>query len=231
MLSKSLMGAAIACLTTLSASAYADIISYGGYTHDTSTDIVTGNGLEWLQWDVTVGQSIDSALAAYAADGWTVASNVQMAQLFNAFDFGLTFDTYENTTQFYNTDFSSGDPGTEPDEIFITMFGDTYKAVGLSYCYGGDCYTQTEAWFGTDFDQDGYYNKALVFDDYIYSGGSNYSGKALMYDDFAGISQAGAYVGVALVREVSAVPVPAAVWLFGSGLLGLIGVARRNVQG
>lgn len=30
--------------------------------------------------------------------------------------------------------------------------------------------------------------------------------------------------------EVSAVPVPAAVWLFGSGLLGLIGMARRKVQ-
>lgn len=29
-------------------------------------------------------------------------------------------------------------------------------------------------------------------------------------------------------RTVSAVPVPAAVWLFGSGLLGLIGVARRK---
>ena len=28
--------------------------------------------------------------------------------------------------------------------------------------------------------------------------------------------------------EVSAVPIPAAVWLFGSGLLGLIGVARRK---
>ena len=28
--------------------------------------------------------------------------------------------------------------------------------------------------------------------------------------------------------DVSAVPVPAAVWLFGSGLLGLIGVARRR---
>lgn len=31
-----------------------------------------------------------------------------------------------------------------------------------------------------------------------------------------------------LVVEVSAVPVPAAVWLFGSGLLGLVGVARRR---
>ena len=30
------------------------------------------------------------------------------------------------------------------------------------------------------------------------------------------------------VFELSAVPVPAAVWLFGSGLLGLVGVARRK---
>ena len=34
------------------------------------------------------------------------------------------------------------------------------------------------------------------------------------------------HTGSYLVRD-SAVPVPAAVWLFGSGLLGLIGVARR----
>lgn len=32
------------------------------------------------------------------------------------------------------------------------------------------------------------------------------------------------------VATVSAVPVPAAVWLFGSGLLGLIGVAKRKVR-
>ena len=30
------------------------------------------------------------------------------------------------------------------------------------------------------------------------------------------------------VRAFSVVPVPAAVWLFGSGLLGLVGVARRK---
>jgi hypothetical protein len=35
---------------------------------------------------------------------------------------------------------------------------------------------------------------------------------------------------VSYVGEVSAVPVPAAVWLFGSGLLGLVGVSRRRKQ-
>jgi len=28
--------------------------------------------------------------------------------------------------------------------------------------------------------------------------------------------------------ETTVIPVPAAVWLFGSGLLGLIGIARRK---
>ncbi len=38
----------------------------------------------------------------------------------------------------------------------------------------------------------------------------------------------GMYAWAVQSGDVSAVPVPAAVWLFGSGLLGLIGVARRK---
>jgi len=33
---------------------------------------------------------------------------------------------------------------------------------------------------------------------------------------------------ISITADVSSVPVPAAVWLFGSGILGLIGVARRK---
>ena len=33
---------------------------------------------------------------------------------------------------------------------------------------------------------------------------------------------------VSITADIAAVPVPAAVWLFGSGLLGLVGVARRK---
>jgi len=34
--------------------------------------------------------------------------------------------------------------------------------------------------------------------------------------------------GTLTYGDVSAVPVPAAVWLFGSGLVGLVGIARRK---
>lgn len=42
-------------------------------------------------------------------------------------------------------------------------------------------------------------------------------------------SNSAVYAGSYLVR-VSTVPIPAAAWLFGSGLLGLIGLARRNAN-
>ena len=36
------------------------------------------------------------------------------------------------------------------------------------------------------------------------------------------------YDNISIMADVNPVPVPAAVWLFGSGLLGLVGVARRR---
>jgi len=52
------------------------------------------------------------------------------------------------------------------------------------------------------------------------AGGSYTGGRWDLNMDFATI----------ITPSVSSVPVPAAAWLFGSGLLGLIGVARRRVS-
>ena len=57
----------------------------------------------------------------------------------------------------------------------------------------------------------------------VAAGGYNFTDKWHLDDDSArhlGVQMATAYI--------NSVPVPAAVWLFGSGLLGLIGVARRE---
>lgn len=62
-------------------------------------------------------------------------------------------------------------------------------------------------------------------------GGVGTSSNINFADTFGGWSNAGNAVPVDYVAgqvTVSSVPVPAAVWLFGSGLLGLVGVARRR---
>ena len=48
--------------------------------------------------------------------------------------------------------------------------------------------------------------------------------------DYTAVVPSGGFAGVAyqLHLEGTVVPVPAAVWLFGSGLLGLVGIARRR---
>jgi len=51
----------------------------------------------------------------------------------------------------------------------------------------------------------------------------------ILASPFIAIDQSGNIVGSGNAVHVPAVPVPAAVWLFGSGLLGLVGFARRKV--
>lgn len=48
------------------------------------------------------------------------------------------------------------------------------------------------------------------------------------YDDTDFLNGGGQIADLSNVRAFSVVPVPAAVWLFGAGLLGLVGVARRK---
>ena len=215
----------------LSTGVNAAILSYGGYTHDTTTDIVTGKGLEWLQWDRTLGHSINSIqsqLDTLEGGGWSIASNTQMDQLINAFDFGYTFVSTENTNIQVGTGYSSGDAGNEADELFITMFGDSYTSVGLLCGSTSDRCTTARALYGSDDDGDGRYKHARVIDDYILANGTEIGGNIQLSNDAFLATEVLTLSGVALVRDVSLVPVPAGVWLFGSGLVGLIGVARRK---
>ena len=45
---------------------------------------------------------------------------------------------------------------------------------------------------------------------------------------YAGLKDNFYYAWAVRSGDVSAVPVPAAAWLFGSGLIGLLGVAKRK---
>lgn len=221
-------------LTVLLASSLAEsaIITNasGTYSHDTNTDIVVGNGLEWLQWDRTVGLSWNDAnaiLGTIEGGGWAIATNVQMASLFNSFDFGMTFDSDENTSEEANTGFELGSEVGD-DLAFLNMFGDTgLTTIDCLECGEGGFHVSA-ALFGQDVDEDGLINRAFVYDDYYeYWSGYPVPGKASIDYDSLPKGYQLEYAGIALVR--AAVPAPSTIALLGIGFAGL-GIARCRKQ-
>jgi len=80
--------------------------------------------------------------------------------------------------------------------------------------------------FGGDiYGENGSTVLAFSFD---FTAGSDVS--LLASGSYTGSSFTDVAITSSTVATVSAVPVPAAVWLFGSGLLGLAGVAKRKVS-
>jgi len=232
MVIKSIVSAMCACLAVVSFNVNAEIISYYGYTHDTNTEIVTGGGLEWIRWDITrnYDNTINEVIALYAAEGWRLASNVEMVQLMENFNFSTGLTAIEEIDVETPLEYLEGDSYL-PYLRFFELFGITnYDA----YTY--DSVDASQAVYGSDDDNDNYIKHAAVSihqigEEYgLAGGGGDYGNVILSSDGFCldceyhGSDYAS---GVALVR-ISAVPVPAAVWLFGSGLIGLIGIARRK---
>ena len=165
---------------SLSLSLNAATVTYNGYTLDTDTNVVTGGGLEWLQWDETLGQSIEAALSSYAVDGWRLATNIEMAALLNNFNFGFTFSDSESFSQSINLYTDEYSYGTANE--FIDLFSDTYAAAGFEYDYGDEL-NLTGALFGSDGDFDEDFKLASVMDEYTESDLAVQHGYVRLYDD------------------------------------------------
>lgn len=88
----------------------------------------------------------------------------------------------------------------------------------------------TAGWNGNEFNQGGSTSGTMTISNLTDLGGGQYSFTA----DWSTLIEGGPFNGrtgywtMDGTASVSAVPVPAAVWLMGSGLLGLVGVARRR---
>lgn len=222
----------LACGCAVSLSAQAGLIT--DYSLDETTNIVTDsrNNLEWLQWDVTRGMSINSALSVYTAEGWQLATNAQMAELFNAFDLSygeFTWDDDENTIQYHSHD-SDGpvEAVDDREKLFVGLFGNTWLELTDTI----SDYEYSSALFGTDMDNDGLYNDARVYDDYRKNNGDYFRNFSQMDNDFGFTRNSEPYrKGVALVRSDATidVPEPSSIALFAMVLTGLSARRFRKV--
>ncbi|VAW50964.1 hypothetical protein MNBD_GAMMA05-2541 [hydrothermal vent metagenome] len=180
-------------------------------TQDTST------GLEWLDLTATSSRSYNDVSAKLGSgdefDGWRYATEADVVGF---------FDSFGGDSNFYNG-FSTQNNGLF--DVIAPFWGDLYCKAntcapgdGRSLFITGEAVNATTVSFGHIYDLSS--NANTVTKDLIIITLSP------PVDRFNG----NASIGSALVRDIGVVPVPSAVWLFGSGLLGLFGVARRKLH-
>ena len=229
MVIKFIIGATCTCLAVVSYSANAALVSrLGGLAYyDTEAD------LTWLadaNYAQTSGYDADgkmnwadanswaASLNVGGVDGWRLPDTIDVGHdggtylngnLFEGVDAGYNMTTHsEMSNMFYNVLGNSPHIdvtgsytgcGSSPPNYCLTNTGPFSNLQSSIYWSATESFVYNTAWF---FDM----NTGYQLDSY---GKSN--------SLYAWAVQSG---------DVSAVPVPAAVWLFSSGLIGLIGVAR-----
>ncbi|MCW9004850.1 MAG: VPLPA-CTERM sorting domain-containing protein [Gammaproteobacteria bacterium] len=207
--------ASAATALTMSTSVNAAIISVDWQSAgDNLITQDTDSGLEWLDLTVTNGVSLSEIYAQLDVggtyEGWRYATRAEVAGL---------WDSFGGDSNYYNG------LSTQNNGLFDAMapfVGDTYVDGNYSSRTPGDYYS---IWVTGDISPSGGHYSATAADTWYEP----------LYEthDFFKLSDLEANnitpdMGHALVREVTTVPVPAAVWLFGSGLIGLVGLARRK---
>ena len=209
----------------VSSNVNASILTINDYTLNTDTNIVSKGQLQWLQWDQTVGLSIDHALLLN--DGWQLATTSNVASLFNDFFGASSWSTNENQESTFGLEASENDQAFKD---FVALFGFTARSYDSSATTFFDHYYGVNALFGDDLDMDGYFQKASARDAYLY----NHSGEEFAVGAYASMTgdeytkdYSNAYSGVALVRanNPNVVPEPSGIFII---LLGLIYFAFLN---
>jgi hypothetical protein len=183
--------------------AHSQLISHSGYTLDTQTNIVTGGGLEWLQWDETAGLSVTVALSENV--GWRMASASEMNGLLIDLDVTITVFDDPDTSDSANPHsykWLGFDDRTEHED-FIELFGTT------GYYDSDNTRAYTQAVIGNDDDDDGYHRTFTASADYEDLAQPQF-GNTVDYSfigfDNIGKDFAASDRGIALVRDLYSVP-------------------------
>lgn len=193
----------------ISTSTHAAVVT-GDLSYDSGTGLITStSGLTYLGWDVAANLTYAETVASTSSGG--IYEDFHIASQTEAF-------------LFFNAVNTAADVVDVPGQNF-------HFANGLSSFDG-------QGRFGNNNNDNNSYAYFLSdesgFDVGIFSSTSislviNDSWAAMTFAS-ADLQSSNSDLGVSwlLVNDASVVPVPAAVWLFGSGLLSLVGVARRK---
>lgn len=204
-----LLGAVCACATILVISTGVDAAIISADWQTSGDGLITQdttNGLEWLDLTVTANRIYNDVYAELAPggefDGWRYATTDELLGFIDEFD----------------------GPGSQVSQI-VGYWGELHCANSPGLCTPGEggasfMYQYNEQ-VNINMQLGSISNISLIYfgADYI-----NVPGNTLG----SGSSIASPTKGSALVRGINPVPVPAAAWLFGSGLIGLVGMARRK---
>jgi len=206
---------------------------------------LNGTTYEWLELTETQGLSRNEVdLRLLDPDdvlfSYQYASRSQVNDLFNSY----AFWGGNNDNGWHGEESVVQGVGS-----LITDFGATYSSVGSGIDQGWGTVDGYPAYHdGTQSFFYGLYGSpdtcaaersCLAFVDAFYnSTGSiamvylwgTYGWDPYVNPHYQWIDEPNLHTGSFLLREVSAVPLPAAVWLFGSGLVGLIGLAKRKTK-
>lgn len=208
-------------LSVISFSANAALIDHGSYVSDLDS------GLDWLKLTATVNRTYDDISANLGTgqefEGWQYATRTQFADLL--WDNGIYESGYpprpnkEKNPPIKNFNYLlSGNSFTVKD--FILLFGnidpypnprDGTRSVGLLADVAGGNFGYAKLY--------SYYGSPVEDNKLSYGVGVPSSGPTMQ----TLMSAYGSY----LVRP-TVTPIPTTAWLFGSGLLGLLSIARRS---
>ena len=232
-----LLGTVCACLAAVSINANAVVVN-----------TLNGVDYEWLELTATAGMS-RLAVEAQLSDATSALYGYEYASRALVEDLLLSYSSWDRTSgshvdsavitggEYYLDDFGRTyyDPGDGvTDPVPRVVDGDPVDYDGRSLVYG---------WFGSrdecstvDRPDRTCISLVELFTDALGNGVALYQSGHLGWEDALGPITTSLYTkedtsfyGSHLVK-IASVPTPAAVWLFGSGLLGLIGAARRKAR-
>jgi hypothetical protein len=166
--------------------------------------------------DGNFSTSVNADIENTGVTGWEWASVLGTGD--GTFDY-FSFSVLTGQSYVFDIDNGASSPG------FMDAFINLYNGTGTLVSQVDDCTYSQDGFDNCDTDSGSLSNldPTLLW---TFASAGTYSVSVL--ECCSSAPQAGSSYSLQLSRDLSAVPVPAAVWLFGTALIGFVGMSRRR---